>query len=357
MDENSLKDSRLLNLKNISIGSRLVGENKPVYVIAEIGSNHNQDKSLALEMIDRASDAGADAVKFQSIRFDALYSSKIESDDFKSWFSQIELNESWYHELSAAAQTRQIDFLSAPTYLAAIDLLEQLNVPAYKIASPQAQGHLDIVKKAAGTGKPLIISMGYCRYQDITRVIEVCLNAGNEQIIPLHCISKYPTEPRETNLRFLTTLSEMTGYSCGFSDHSLGITLPLAAVAMGACVIEKHVTTDRSLSGPDHHFALTFEEFGKMTTGIRDVEIALGSGERDVLLPEEEELREWVRLKAFACRDISAGEKLSVNDVKYLRSTIDGIPRDEKDRIFNSVAKTDIQSGALLQWTNLEEIV
>ena len=179
--------------------------NNSIYLIAEIGSNHNQDKSRALEMINMAAEAGADAVKFQSIRFDRLYHPQYETDEFREWFRQIELDESWYPELAECAQQVGVEFISAPTYIEAIDLLEECNVPAYKIASPQVQGNLDIVRRAAQTGKPLIMSLGYSEYRDISNAIQAAQDEGNNQITLLHCISKYPMRPEEANLRFIKT--------------------------------------------------------------------------------------------------------------------------------------------------------
>jgi len=332
----------------IRIGNRAVGADCPVYVIAEIGSNHNQDKALALDMIDMAADAGADAVKFQSILFDELYIEKQEDAAFRDWFRQIELDEDWYPDLASRARAAGVDFLSAPTYERAVDLLESCEVPAYKLASPQVQGNLAVVRKAARTGKPLIMSTGYCLYPDIDRAIAVCTEEGNEDIVALHCISKYPAEPAEANLRFMNTLSDMTGRNVGYSDHSIGPHLAVAAVARGACVIEKHVTTDRAQPGPDHHFAMTFGEFGDMVSMIRDVSAALGTGRRETLLPDEMKHRAFVELKAFASRDFAAGETFDPGAVVAYRSQKTGLPMEEIAAFAGRTLREPVAEGTLL---------
>lgn len=336
--------------KTVRIAGREIGPGRPTYVIAEIGSNHNQDLALALDMIAMAAKTGADAVKFQSIRFDQLYQPEAEDESFRKWFEQIELNESWYAKLAAKAHDEGVDFLSAPTYEKAIDLLEDVDVPAYKLASPQVQGNLAVVRKAAMTGKPLIMSMGYCEYAEIEAALAVCRDAGNRQIIPLHCISKYPMAPGEGNLSFIRTLSEMTQCPVGFSDHSLGPHLAIVAVALGACIIEKHVTMDRSQAGPDHHFAMTFGEFSDMVEKIREVEEALGSGQRPRLLEEEYQQREAFVLKAFANKDIAIDEIIDEGSLTFLRASQDGIGIGDGHLLFNRRAVTNISSGQLVTW-------
>ncbi len=174
--------------KKVNIGGRAVGPGNPAYVIAEIGANHDQDLSVALEMISMAAQAGADAVKFQSLKFDRLYNPANESSQFREWFRQIELDEEWYPRLAEQARNVGVDFLSSPTYAESIDLLIACGVPALKIASPQVQANLPLVRKAAATGLPLVLSMGYAEYGDLVNVLRVCREEGNEQLVLLHCV-------------------------------------------------------------------------------------------------------------------------------------------------------------------------
>jgi len=340
-------------MNSFLIGDRPIGKTHPSYIIAEIGSNHSQSLSQALDMMILAAEAGADAVKFQSIQFDALYLEKLESSEFREWFRQIELDESWYPDLANQAKKLGIDFLSSPTYASAIDLLEAVHVPAYKIASPQAQGNLEVVAKAAQTGKPLIISMGYCTYGDLVRVVRLCEEQGNRSLVLLHCVSKYPAQPEDANLRYIQTLSAMTQLPVGYSDHTLGIHMPLAAIALGACVIEKHVTLDRQAPGPDHAFAITFPEFKAMVQAIRAVEAGLGTGTRMSLLPEELTYRKNVELKAIASAPISPQTPLSSQNIRFLRTSHTGISIDQAPLLMRAIAKTEIEQDSVIKWSML----
>ena len=341
----------------MKIGRNQVDLSKSVYLIAEIGSNHNQDKNRALEMIDMAAEAGADAVKFQSILFDKIYQPQYEKKEFREWFSQIELDESWCVDLANRAAQKGVDFISAPTYVEAVDLLEDNHVPAYKIASPQTQGNHDIVRRVAQTGKPVIMSLGYSEYSDISDAVKIVHNEGNKDVVLLHCVSKYPMKPQEANLKFIQTLRQMTGCYVGFSDHSLDDHVTLAAVAMGACVIEKHVTIDRNMPGPDHNFAMTFSEFGVMAKRIHEVKMAIGDGVRMNLLDEEYMHRSKVARKLFSKKAIKSGENVDKNNTIYLRHNGEGgISESLQSCVDHCVAKCDIDKGALITWDSLELI-
>jgi len=340
--------------QTITIGSRSVGDGSPTYVIAEIGSNHDQDLSLALDMIAMAADAGADAVKFQSIQFDQIHHPPIESDDLREWFRRIELDEEWYPALAERAAACGVHFLSSPTYVRAIDRLCAVGVPALKIASPQVQGNLPLLRRAAETGLPLLLSMGYATYGEIARAIMLCHDAGNRDLLPMHCVSAYPVRPADARLGFLATLAAMTARPVGYSDHTLGGHMAVAAVALGACVIEKHVTVSRDREGPDHHFALTMPELRVMIEQIRDVEQAIGDGTRMTLLREEHLLRDRVRLKAFCMSPRAAGEPVTPGDITFLRATGEGIGPDELHAPARYVARRAIAAGTLLRWDDLQ---
>ncbi len=340
--------------RRVNIGGRTVGAGNPTYVIAEIGANHDQDLSIALDMISMAAEAGADAVKFQSVLFDRLYHPSIETSEFREWFRQIELDEAWYPRLAERAKAAGVDFLSSPTYTEAIDLLVACGVPALKLASPQVQGNLALVRKAAATGLPLVLSMGYAEYGDMINALRACREEGNEQLVLLHCVSSYPAAPSDLRLGFMLTLAAMTGYPTGFSDHTLGIHMASAAVALGACTIEKHVTLDRARSGPDHHYALTFPELREMIIHIREVEVALGDGTRIDLLPEEMALRDKVCLKAITRHEIGIGEALTSDAVIFLRAGRDGLGQDELPELGRYCARHPIAAGVVLQWSDLQ---
>jgi N,N'-diacetyllegionaminate synthase len=338
----------------VKIADRAVGMGLPAYVIAEIGANHDQDLSLALEMISQAAAAGAEAVKFQSIRFDRLYYPSLESGEFREWFRQIELDEKWYAALAERARLEGVDFLSSPTYAESLGLLCAVGVPALKMASPQVQGNLPLLRKAAATGLPLIMSMGYSDYGDIQNALKTCREEGNENLILLHCVAKYPTDPNEARLRYIQTLASMTELPVGFSDHTLGTHMAIAAVTLGACVIEKHVTIDRTRSGPDHHFALNFPELRSMIEQIREVQQAMSEGTRMTLLSEEMELREKVRLKAVCVRDLAAGEALNSQNISFLRASCNGLGMKELGDTERYVTRHPIDAGTVLNWSDLQ---
>jgi len=226
-------------------------------------------------------------------------------------------------------------------------------VPAYKLASPQVQGNLPLVKQVAETGKPIFFSIGYCDYGDIAAAMNTFKEAGNEVVIPLHCTSKYPTLPEDANLRFMGTLQAMTGRLVGFSDHTLGTHLTVAAVALGSHVIEKHVTQNRSAEGPDHHFALTFPEFSEMVSLIKETSAALGDGTR-MTLGEEAGLREMVLRKAVAAEDIAAGEQIDESKLIFMRAADDGIAWEHRHLLSLCRAKRQIPAESLIQWGMLD---
>ena len=311
------------------INKNKIGDNQSTYIIAEIGSNHNQNIDTALLMIENAAICGANAVKFQSLKFDELYNPNLESDKFKNWFQNIELEEKWYPKLIEKSKSCGVDFLSSPTYDKALSILNKLDVKAFKIASPQSFGNKSLLRKAAKIKKPLIISLGYSDYKDIQSILKICKEEQNNKIIFLHCVSKYPCQPIEMKLNFIKTLKKITEFPVGFSDHSIGSTMSIVAVSLGACVLEKHVTLDSNMKGPDHHFAMNFREFKEYVKHIRDAEQSLKFSDRYNLLPEEIELRKKVTLKAISKKIINKGEKLSDKNIIFLRATQEGINIEE----------------------------
>lgn len=335
---------------SVQINGRTVGQGHPAYIIAEIGSNHDQDKSRALDMIAQAADCGVDAVKFQSLKFDEIYLPEHETEQFRDWFAAIELPEEWYADLAAAAEKAGVDFLSAPCYPASVGLLEAVNVPAYKLGSPQVQGDSRVIRASAACGKPMIMSVGYCYEEDVQRALDLCAGEGNTDTVLLHCVSKYPTNFSESNLAFMQTLAKTFNRPVGFSDHTPGGHLAVAAVALGACVVEKHVTDDRGRKGPDHNFALTFDEFARMVREIRDLEAAMGSGDFPELLPDVLDLRRRYRYKAFAARDIKAGEAIEV--AAYRSESFDDA-QGADDVQDGAVAARDITKGQPIRGEDL----
>ncbi len=268
-------------------------------IIAEVGSNYNGSLETAREYIRAAKAGGADAVKFQTIRKDRLVSPRIWSEggivDNPVWslFASQELPDDWHFSLKETADREGIEFLSTPFYLEAVDLLERVGVGRFKIASGDLT-FLPLLEAVGRTGKPVLLSTGASTLEEIRSSLEVLRRSGAGEITLLHCVSNYPPRWDEMNLRAIATLRETFGAPVGISDHSPGSLVPIASAALGASVIEKHVTFDRSLPGPDHPFAMTLEEFAEMARQIRFLEQALGTGEK---IPVEAEQAKRQRMR------------------------------------------------------------
>jgi N,N'-diacetyllegionaminate synthase len=270
-----------------------------VYVISEIGSNFNGSLEIAKRYIRACKEAGADAVKFQSIKKDRLIAPRIleegrlvDNPVYRNC-TFCEVRDEWYPELKEEADRAGIEFFSTPIYLEAVDILESVGVSTYKIASGDITFY-PLLEKVGRTGKRIILSTGASNLAEIDIALQKLRDAGAGEIVLLHCVSNYPPAWSEINLLAMQTLRARFNVPVGISDHSPGSLIPIAAVALGAAVIEKHVTFDRSLAGPDHAYAMTMEEFGDMIRHVRLLEQALGSGEK---VPTETELLKLKRLR------------------------------------------------------------
>jgi sialic acid synthase SpsE len=345
-------------MKNkIRIGARWVGEGEPTFIIAEAGANHDRKLSQAKQLIDVAVDAGADAVKFQVYSAETLYSRKTpqfsylkELGEKKSTFQvlkDIEIPREWLGELAGYCRDKGIIFLATPFDLEAVDQLYNVGVPAYKWAAFEMVD-LPLLKYAASKGKPMLLSTGMCNLADIQEAIDAVHAAGNEDIILLQCTSLYPTKINQVNLRMMDTLKDAFKLPVGLSDHTLGITVPTAAVARGACVIEKHYTLGRKLKGPDHPFALEPEELKQMVRAIRDVEESLGSPIKQ-MIPEEEEMAKLGRRSIIARVDIPRGTKIT-EDMLIIKRPGYGIPPKFLDTVIGREVKRDIEKDDIITW-------
>lgn len=308
----------------IQIGKRWVGEGEPCYIVAEAGSNHNGSFEQALRLIDVAVEAGADAVKFQHFKAAKLYPKSAGRSDYLKFDRSIydiirdmETPDDWVPQLAEHCQQRGIAFLSTPFDEEAADLLEPY-VPAYKIASYE-MAHVPLLCHVARKGKPLIISTGTATLEEVAHIVEVLAKEGHEQIIFLQCTASYPTPPESVNVRALVTLRERTGKLTGLSDHSRDpIVAAMTAVALGACMIEKHFTLSNHLPGPDHCFAVEPGELAELVRRVRQVEQVLGNGVKKTSAVEVE-LHAFARRSIFAIRDIRVGERLGMDNVAVLR--------------------------------------
>jgi len=337
----------------IQIGNRSVGDGEPTFIIAEVGSNHNGSLEQAKKLIDVAVESGADAVKFQAIRYDELYIPEKDSE-VKRLFDQIELKEEWLEELSVYCDKRGILFFATPTYLRAVDILEKLDVKLYKIASPQTATFPQLIEKIAMLKKPIIMSTGCCMLEEIDRAVKLVEKTGNEKLALLHCISEYPTKPETANLKFIQTLKQAYNMPVGFSDHTLGWEVAIAAVAMGAEIIEKHITLSRDQKAPDHFFSLEPHEFKKMITDIRAVEKSIGTGQKSQITENETEVLNKIRMKAITKRNIPKGTKLDKNKDLIFRRNTKGIDAWEIYNTGTLVLKREIKKGEPLTYEYFE---
>lgn len=351
----------------IEVAGRPVGPGHPCYVIAEAGANHNRDLGIAKRLIDVAAEAGADAVKFQTYTAEGLYSRKTPNPKYLDerkllklredgsgsqesiWdlIKRVEIPWEWHEELATHAEKAGVDFLSTPFEEAAVDLLERVGVPAYKIASYEVT-HLPLITYAARTGKPLLISTGMASLGDIERALDTANAAGCDQIALFHCASSYPAPFDILNLRAIQTLALAYGIPVGYSDHSAGHTADVVSVALGACLIEKHYTLDRTMEGPDHNFALEPDELTGMVRAIREAETSLGTAVKRVT-DEEMDLYRLARRSLVAAVDIPAGTKVTSEHVAVKRPGF-GIPVYEMDAVIGRTAKTDLDADEILQW-------
>jgi sialic acid synthase SpsE len=340
----------------IEIAGRRVGPGEPVYVIAEAGANHNRDLPTALGLIDVAAEAGADAVKFQTYTGADLYSSRTPHFEYlederspQELLDAIALPREWQSELAAHAAGRGIHFFSSPFDRAAVDSLVEVGVPAMKIASFELVD-LGLIEYTAATGLPVILSCGMATEEEIEDALEAVARAGNRQVALLRCASLYPSPPEIMNLRAIETMRDTFGVPVGLSDHTLGIVVSPASVALGATVIEKHFTLDRSMEGPDHPFALEPAELAAMVAGVRDVEAALGNGRIDG--PSELEAGEMYRLarrSIIAAVDIPEGTVINAAMLTVKRPGYGIAPRDMA-RVIGRTAKVDIPFDEVVTW-------
>lgn len=339
-------------MKTVNVNGFEIGGNR-AFIIADIGSNHRQDLELAKESIDAAVESGADAVKFQSIQLKELY---LNPDKKTARFiKELEFPEEWHGILKKYCDDKGILFFSSPTYLRSVDLLEEADVPLYKLASAQIGTFPQLIEKVAALQKPTIFSTGIANYDEIIKAVRVFKNHGNDQFIILHCNSIYPTPAEKVNLQLINTYKHMFGNPVGFSDHTDGTHISLASVVLGANVIEKHFTLSRDLGTPDcSSFASDPEEFRLLTSQIRSVERAKNEfKDRMAIQNEEDGFKESIRYRIVANQDIAKGEAISDKKITFLRN-VEGIDCRDVAAVIGKRASSNIQSNELISYSNIK---
>jgi len=345
-------------MTHVTIGAREVGDGRPCFLVAEIGSNHDQDFDKALRLIDAAADAGVDAVKFQTFRASQHYSrrtpgfSYLGGQDTFALIESLELDRSWQGRLLQHANERGVEFFSSPCDVEALAELDALGVPTHKLASFDLPD-VGLVAAMARTGKPIVLSTGMATWMDIQLALDAMAAEGNDQTILLQCTSLYPAPPALANLRAMASMRAAFGTLVGYSDHTMGDTVCVASVALGACFIEKHFTLDRSDAGPDHSFAMEPDELAVMVHRIREVEAAQGDGRKAGPRPEEAEMAEKGRRSLHAAVDIPAGAAIDDAMLVVKRPGL-GISPSLRPQVVGRHARRVIEQDEWITWDALQ---
>jgi len=343
----------------IELNGRRIGAGYPTYVVAEISANHGRNLGTAVKLVKAAKEAGADSVKLQTYTPDTL---TIRSDkelfritggtpwegrSLYDLYAEAYMPWEWQPRLKSVADELGMDLFSTAFDPTAVDFLEEMNVAAHKVASFELVD-LALIEKMSRTGKPLIISTGMATLGEIEEAVEAARKSGATQIALLKCSSAYPAPFEEMNLRSIPDLAEIFHVPVGISDHTLGIAVPVAAVALGACIVEKHLTISRNIRGPDSAFSLEPSEFKAMVDMIRQAEKALGETRYGV--GTEEAKTRILRRSLFVVKDVKAGESFTVENVRSIRPGYGLHPR-HMNEILGRKASQDIARGTPLTWT------
>ena len=346
----------------MKIKDRQIGENHPPYIIAELSANHNGSLERALKTIKMAKSMGADAVKFQTYTPDTL---TLDSDkeDFKIkgglWdgLTLYELYKSaftpfeWHEEMFNYAQSVGITCFSTPFDESAVDLLEDLNTPAYKVASFEIID-IPLIQYIASTKKPMIISTGMANKEEIQEAVDVARENGSKELTLLHCISGYPTPVEQSNLMTIPDMRNYFGLPIGLSDHTLGIEVSIASIALGASVIEKHVTLDASDKGPDSEFSIEPDQLSSLCIKCKSAWEALGSADYEIKPVEKEHIK--FRRSVYVVKDIDSGEVLTKENIRRIRPGY-GLPPKYFNELIGKRVKSRVEKGTPLDWDMLEK--
>jgi N-acetylneuraminate synthase len=350
-----------MRAQNFLIGTRRVGEGAPCFIIAEAGVNHNGSLSLARELIEAAAEAGADVVKFQTFRTEDVVTEDAPKASYQkqttgveesqaNMLRKLELPNEFYPELLALAKEKKLIFLSTPFGVASVDFLADLGMPAFKIPSGEIT-HPALLSRMAAKHKPLLISTGMSTLEEVEEAVRLVEARGAREFCLLQCTSNYPANPADVNLRAMITMRQHFGVPVGLSDHTEGFEVSLAAVALGAAVIEKHLTLDRSLPGPDQAASMEPDEFAIMVRGIRKVEASLGDG-RKIPAASELGVAAVARRSMVAARTLPAGTVLTAQDISFKRPGTGMLP-SALPKVLGKTMARDLAAGHLLSLEDL----
>ncbi|NVJ91176.1 MAG: N-acetylneuraminate synthase [Methylocystaceae bacterium] len=345
------------------IDNKKISNDEPCFIIAEVGVNHNGDMENAHKLIDIAADCGADAVKFQTFKASVLASPSANKATYQEdqtntiesqldMLTKLELPYSEHSKLMEHSKQRGIIFLSTPFEEESADFLFNLGIKAFKLPSGELTNY-NFIKYVSAKGLPIILSTGMSNIDEVIQAVEKIKQTCNQNLALLHCTSAYPADPKTANLKVISNLHNIFKVPVGYSDHTEGATISIAAVALGAKVIEKHFTLDRTMPGPDHNASADPISFKKFVEQIRIVEASLGSGEKNPTI-DELSMRNVIRKSIVAACDIPAGSALTA-DMLVIQRPGNGIPPTNLHSIINSTAKVDIQAGKPIEWSMISK--
>ena len=347
---------------SIKIGEFAIHDNSKTFIIAELSANHGHNINIAKDTVKAAKEVGADAIKFQTYTADTL-TIDCDNDYFKlnngtiwdgetlySLYEKAYTPWEWQKELKDYAESLGLICFSSPFDNSSVDFLEKLNVPAYKVASFEISD-IPLIEYIASKGKPIIISTGMATLSDIEEAVNACKKMGNNQIILLKCTSSYPAKIEDANLITIPNLKETFGVEVGLSDHTLGITVPVVSIALGAKIIEKHFILDKSIGGPDASFSLDKTEFKQMVDAVREAEKSLGIVNYDLI--ERKEKNKKFSRSLFVVKDVKAGEEFTKDNIRSIRPGYGLHPR-YYDEIIGKKALKDIKKGIPVEWSSVK---
>ncbi|HBA83803.1 MAG TPA: N-acetylneuraminate synthase [Verrucomicrobia bacterium] len=343
-------------MKTIRIGGRTVGEGQPCFIIAEAGVNHNGQLETARALVDAAVWARADAIKFQTFKAERLVTASAPKAAYQKaatgaketqyeMLKRLELSEKDHRLLLRHCRKQGILFLSSPFDEESADFLESLGVPAFKIGSGELT-NTPFLEHVARKKLPIVLSTGMANLAEVGQAVQAIRRAGNKELALLHCVSNYPADPARVNLRAMQTLAKSFKTPVGYSDHTQGIEVAIGAAALGACIVEKHLTLDRNLPGPDHRASIEPKELAAMIYAIRTVQSALGDG-RKRPLDSEKNVADVARKSLVAARDIPCGRVVQEADVATRRPGT-GLTPSALNRLVGKKATVNIPKGQLL---------
>lgn len=331
----------------LKINGKKIGSNYKLYFVAEAGLNHNGDIKIAKQMIDKAIESGADAIKFQTYKSEEFLT---ESSEYFNFFKSVELSYEEFKEISDYAKSKNLTFFSAPFDIPSADFLNQIKVPCFKIASSDLT-NMPLIRHIAKMNKPMIISTGIGTLEEVEDAVNWCLSEGNNQLALLHCVANYPALPEEANLSAINTLMNKFNFPVGYSDNGESTLVALAAVSMGACIIEKHYTLNKKFDGPDHSFSIEPSALKQLISQLCITEKMKGTGKK-IPNPSEISNRNTIRKSITAKIDIQEGEKLSENNLSIKRPE-GGIEPKFWDSVINKQTNKLIKKDTSICWNDI----